>query len=719
MEEDIKLLESKNRIFQINIKKPNYLFEIISLIATFISVLLYIKSLEGCSDTQAACLVNLSPEFINLLLISIFGSALIFTIIIFMSIIRNFRLYISIINTICFFCLFKYDQGGDLAHHGSYNSGLFLLSFFIFLPIISFFYYTITVLLIKRKSYYIVSSAFIIVLLFTIILNSKLKNACDKWDEGLNNEKIINEGIYSSCVITKPKYCWQYIFDGLLDVSWILSENCEKFRAGEKQELFKYLNLTQADIDKIDSIGYPNTSNWPFKYNSYFENLQKNVLNEMVFYDKNGIELKFNNKNQVNNTTQFKRLKPEVYLKFDNNNYGTINITIERNNTLIKEKEEKYTATKHLFEINKKRSNVLIIYIDSISRAHYYRKMKKTIEFINNYYNKNKQFDNTKSHNSFQFMKYHQFHTITQYGTVPMFYGQSLKDNNGTHILNNLNELGYITGFSNNQCTKEMFDLEKGAIENNLNFGKYDHELESLFCDPNFTNLENPYTPYLGPYSVKKRCLYGKNTYEYVFEFGVKFWESYSDQAKYLLLAFQDAHEGTGEVTRYLDDYLNDFLLKMNNLNYLENTNIIFLSDHGNKMIGFYQLFNCDDFIKEGTLGTLFLVIPKESDYLNQETFDNLLMNQNAMITPYDIYMTINNIIGYSDLINYYNKIENNKESVEMLKKDYDIKNNNKMINYRYNSLSISLFSPIPARDCFTYAYDLDKQYCRCSNNLE
>jgi hypothetical protein len=77
-----------------------------------------------------------------------------------------------------------------------------------------------------------------------------------------------------------------------------------------------------------------------------------------------------------------------------------------------------------------------------------------------------------------------------------------------------------------------------------------------MFCDPNYQNPSNPFGFTRGPYSIRRRCLYGKDTHDYVFEYGNLFWNSYQNENKFLLLEFIDAHEGTGEVITNIDQKL-------------------------------------------------------------------------------------------------------------------------------------------------------------------
>ena len=260
-----------------------------------------------------------------------------------------------------------------------------------------------------------------------------------------------------------------------------------------------------------------------------------------------------------------------------------------------------------------------------------------------------------------------------------MFFGESMFSSNGTSFVKKFKEYGYITGHSNNMCARFLYDIEDSYTEN-VTFESFDHENVAMMCDPNYHNPSNPFTPYLGPYSVRRRCLYGKDTFRYVLEYGRKFWESYSKSAKLLFLAFQDAHEGTMEVAKYLDEALGEEIQYMENKGELNDTAVFIISDHGNNMIGFYNLFNAEDYVIEKTLGTWIMLLPSEK--LNQQEIEYLNENQQKYVTPYDIHSTFLYLLSPEE---------------------------------KGNKLGKSVFGFIEEdRNCDNYKLDLKKEWCRC-----
>jgi hypothetical protein len=647
-----------NNLTQVRTGSRSKLLPVITILLTIFSAVLYYLSLEGCQyDTQTACLVNLSPEFFHKIGVFLLTSSFIMSFISVMIILRYVHyahlVYISAIFTY----LFLLDTGANLTNHGSYNRAVFL----IFIGV------CFAVLVVMRLLFKLVQSKYrglfflacISGFLFSIYLSSKLTKGCEKWSLGLLGKKITD---HQNCKIREPQSCWIELLDGLMDVSWLLQEDCQNFRGGERAELLKYMPERYRDSYRL---GYPITTNFTYIPESYHMPFFWNLMSNFIDLD---------NPDNNNKTKPYHQQKPEVVLEFDKETkFGKIKIEINKNEEMIKEREAKAKDNPT------KTKNILFIYVDSISRQHFLRKMKKTRAFIEKYMNKTR-----SEFNAYQFMKYHTFIYFTQPNVNPMFYGESMFHNNGTHIVRHLKDKGFVTGHAINICSRELYDIEEGYIEK-LQWEAFDHENVALFCDPNYFNPENPFTPYMGPYSVRKRCLYGKDTFQYIFDYSEKFWEAYLPQRKFLRLAFQDAHEGTGEVARYLDDELIVFLENFEKRGWLEDTTILIASDHGNNMIGFYNIFNCEDFVLEKTLGAFFMLTPSNNTQFNNT---NLLNNEEVLVTPYDIYDTMMDVIN-------------------MDKGAYSSRYGQSLFNHMENG---------ELRNCENYKLDMLDLWCRCEN---
>ena len=215
------------------------------------------------------------------------------------------------------------------------------------------------------------------------------------------------------------------------------------------------------------------------------------------------------------------------------------------------------------------------------------------------------------------------------------------KTYNGTFILKFMKERGFVTGQSINLCSRELFVTMNNCL-NKVEFSDFDHENVAMFCDANYYNRDRPYPFLQGGFSIIRRCLYGRDAFEYVLEYGTKFWEAYSENKKFLRLGFIDAHERSEEVIKYMDGPLTEFLENLFEKKLLENTAIFFVSDHGNGMYGYYRYIQADDFLFERTLAFWFMIL---HGYNDKEQIENLKENMQTLLTPYDIFDTLSDII--------------------------------------------------------------------------
>ena len=618
-----KTLKDDNDLKKNIERLPSKIDEIKIVLLSIVSFFFYFISFRGCEGTQSYCLVTLSPGFFYLIGVYIMICSLITLYIIYETLKNKVsKIHLLYYLPLLIYLLYFHDNGSDLSHHGSYNKMVFyflIVSFIILFLIFCLLKYIYTN---YRIIFISLTLSFIWILIYTYI---KITKNCNVWYDGLNGIRLENNQKYDKCKIVHPKRCWINSIDGVFDVSRILNENCNNFRGGEKAELLKYLSPS---FNSTQNFGYPITTKYTWLNQSHFDRFFNNVMADMIDLDK----------------TDFSKieddLKPEVLLRFDPvTEMGKIDIKINRNETLAKERNDIYNSL--LPKDKPKYNNILFLYIDAISRPEFIRAMKNTEKFLSKYYNSSEK-------SFYQMMKYHNFIFFTQQNVNPMFFGESMFNSNGTSILKHIKKKGFITGHSNNICTRQLYDIEDNYTEN-VEYDNFDHENIAMMCDPNFYNPENRFTPYMGPYSIRRRCLYGRDTFEYIIEYGEKFWETYSKEHKFLRLSFQDAHEGTLEVVKYLDVKLAEFLEKFDKKGYLKDTAVFLVSDHGNNMVGIYNIFQFEDYVLEKTLGTWFMLLPKKKEI--DEKY--LEINQQRLVSPYDIHDTLLDMFGFGYQQNY------------------------------------------------------------------
>ena len=612
----------------------------------------YLHSLKGCKNSRAYCLSYYSMNKINEIIISIIKASFSYSLIIIVTFWKlisfsNFSLITSV-----FLTLYLYDNGDSFENHGYYNFYGFLYFVIIISPILLYVTYIIKLVLLKSYKTIICMLMPVLIVFIIIFINFLSKLNCSGYHIGLNGMKIDDDKEKYSCFYDYPKKCYIDILSPFMDYS-SFAGNCKTIRSLKDQKrYFTYFLIDEKDYENTTRFGFPITTNGKFSLRTqndvkhFNERVSKNII-DMDIFDK----------------LKRKKERPEVILDFSEDKNGIIKINVQKNETLVKERKQLEKENKSKFD------NILFIFIDSLSREHFKRKLKKTKMFIEQFMKK----ENDKDYKSYQFMKYTTFDAFTQMSAQPMFYGEKMdpETSNGTFILKYMKERGYITGQSLNLCSREIFVTMNNCL-NKVEFSDFDHENVAMFCDANYYNRDNPYPLLQGGFSVLRRCLYGRDSFEYVLEYGLKFWETYKDNKKFLRLGFIDAHERTQEVIKYLDEPLYIFLNDLYKKKLLEKTAIFFVSDHGNGMYGFYRDINAEDFLFERTLALWFIIL---HDFKNEDEMKNLEENQQTFLTPYDIFDTLSDIIFDKEIFEVHTRLNLGKSIFRKI----DSKNRNCM----------------------------------------
>ena len=447
-------------------------------------------------------------------------------------------------------------------------------------------------------------------------------NNCNDWVYGLNNTYIDNDINKFGCQIRIPKYCTNKILGFTPDLSKLFGINCLYKHKKAKRNILK--NSKSPYINKNTTrFGFPLTNVDKGKLDG-----KENIILKRYSY-KNLLDM---DKEIPSNLST-----PEYIVDFSKDPYGNLTINLNYNETLSLERKNLENNSIPYSE------NVLIIYMDSVSRVNALRKLKKTLKFFEQFISykggHNPNFPNDNFH-SFQFFKYHTFQGLTFANFIKLFYGNLANVSDFKRINKYYKENGYVTSYAIDDCNKDNTRSKHNLTDEEM----YDHQL--LLCDPNKFSINN---------SIK-RCLYGNLNAYYLCEYIEQFWRKYKNNRKYSLIVINDGHEGTLEVLKYTDDILYNFLNNLFNDNLLKDSTIFLLSDHGCAMPAVYYINEFFQIEKE--LPMLYMIINdiKSKNY-NQQYF-YIHENQQTFITAYDIYNTIGNIIYGDNYINIPNKTD-------------------------------------------------------------
>ena len=493
-----------------------------------------------------------------------------------------------------------------------YNLIVFIIIVIINIFIILAFKTIIFLYKIKNK----INFKIFLISILSILYHFKFPNIdCSDWDRGLNNTYIENKVEQYGCSIKIPKYCHYKVLSNFLDFTKILHLNCSINKGNSRKNILKYSHSPYI-TKQTKKFGFPSTNK---DLIGSLDGLDEYILKEYVVNNLFDLENNYNNFSE-----------PEIIVDFSKNGFGELNINLQYNDSLSKERKKLENKN------NPYSNNIMIIYIDSVSRACSMRQLNKTLSFFENFISYeggfNKKYPDEKFH-SFQFFKYHSFEGRTAGNYPPLYYGNQIEAKNITRINKYFKENGYITNYCCDLCKKD-----NSRTLHNLTIPEiYDHQM--LLCDPNVIRYHKPI----------QKCLYGKVDVGYLFEYSEQFWRKYKYNRK-LSNIINIGHEGTMEALKHYDDLILNYLESLYNDNLFKDTSIFLLSDHG---VGIQSVYYILEFFQlEKVLPMLYLIINDRKNISYNEQYFYLHKNQQTFITAYDIYNTLNHLL-YGDNYKY------------------------------------------------------------------
>ena len=567
----------------------------------FLSYYLFFLSLEKCTEGEDKCCKKFS--WMKLKVIEELLSCILTTILLGLIILRKISKLHVLHFIIVFISFYLYSNGIEFDDHGYYNIKYFFVIVISMIIVILLLNYLLSIK--KKKIILLCIESFLIFLYFLRkIINNFI--GCSEWKMGLNNTFIDNDKKKYGCLIRIPKSCYYKIGKFFLDKNSFSSLDCSQKGLSLRKEI---LSTSKSPFinEETMHIGFPLIN----KDKKFLSNINYSMFRNYVY--ENYVDM--------NNLTLLNLLnekKPEISVDFSKNEKGIMNINLNYDRNLsIKRKQLEGSS-------NPYSKNIMVIYIDSVSRAYSIRQLKKTLKFIEKFMsfegNYNHKYPSEKFH-SFQFFKYHshKFYTIGNYPLL--FYGNHRNENN-KYLTLYLKKNGYVTSYSSDNCYNDFVR----CFHNFSSEDAYDHHY--VICDPN-----NPLP------SPKLHCFYGKIYVEYLFEYIEQFWRKYEDNRKFSLLLTNFAHEGSLEKLKYMDNIIYNFFNNLFNDNLLRETSIFLLSDHGVAIPSIYYL---NDFFKyEKVLPMFYLLVNDRKNVSYESQYKYLHQNQQTFITAFDIYNTI------------------------------------------------------------------------------
>ena len=340
----IKYFQLKYKLIQFkNINISNYFFNKNIFIALlYISgAIFYILSLTHIEGVYMHCFSYYGNQCYYILAKLTFISGLITGLAIYIIFYKGFNRIHFFIIIFTYLILYLLDHHKDMIRHGFYNFILFLLTILIFMILLLFLQFLL--FLIKKKTYLL----FIVIIILFTYFYFKLKFyklnhfICNYWSKGLNNTYIDNLSKDYPCIINIPKShsCYLSELGPYFDFTSKYRPTCldSKIMEKEKEYLLKDLEaLNHSEISKRNHFGFPLTNIDEFNPddfgNACFEgnmNFEESIYKKVILMDLYNENKSFYYPNIT---------KPEIEVIFKGET-GKISINIEKNETLIKERE--------------------------------------------------------------------------------------------------------------------------------------------------------------------------------------------------------------------------------------------------------------------------------------------------------------------------------------------------------------------------------------------
>lgn len=457
-----------------------------------------------------------------------------------------------------FVFIFFYKSGMEMKDHGGINRFGFVCTI-----VVLFTLYAVSMAF--RKVWKYSKFLFGLVILWIVFLiwlfyTFQIKGSCGDWAAGLGGHRLVNSD--SQCKVPIPTLCELGTRSNWFDFAKFDSK-CES-----KSMLLNNEMLPQDLRYKPGStrIGFPRVEKLPTTLRVN-QTMYKDYVRDQLI-DMNDKEVSQEVKDSV-----------EFVVDISDPNNHKLELTLKPNSTRAAEQKElrEQVVSKEKQEgtyQNRVDKNVLILYIDNLSRAHFNRKMPKTAEWLSQYV------DNQESeYSTYQYFRYHSVYYNTLFSNNAMYFGAVKHvEDTSENVFDSFSKNGYMTGFFKDSCET----ISNSIHDQNLRMHSWDHFGGTVACDTNYDDTDfTSLHVFSGKGSAIRHCLYGQDMHNIQMDYLKQFWAAYPENRKFFRTHFSEAHELTGELVKYMDEDLRDLLEYFKIMGYLEDTFITIVSDHG------------------------------------------------------------------------------------------------------------------------------------------
>lgn len=287
---------------------------------------------------------------------------------------------------------------------------------------------------------------------------------------------------------------------------------------------------------------------------------------------------------------------------------------------------------------NPKPLNVLVVGLDAVSRLNLIRQMPKTVGYL-------------KEIEAVEFVGYNKVGDNTFPNLIPALTGMSEDELAGNcwpnksdqfdkcpFVWNSYKEKGYTTAFGEDSSWMGLFNYQRQGFEKqptDYGYSYFNREAEAAIGNSHNMNV--------------KECIGARQVYKDFLDYITKFSVT-MDLNDFPYFGFfwtvSLSHDYLNKPQLGDLDYKN-FFKSLNDGGHLENTVLIFLSDHGIRWGSIRETYQGR---MEERLPFVMIKLPKWYRNQHQRANYNLMKNSRRLTTPFDLYETLNDLSKPFDL---------------------------------------------------------------------
>lgn len=288
--------------------------------------------------------------------------------------------------------------------------------------------------------------------------------------------------------------------------------------------------------------------------------------------------------------------------------------------------------------LNQNKVSILMLGIDSISRLNLIRSMPNTYNYL-------------KEKKWFQMFGYNKVEENTFPNLMAVLTGLDPNishnlcfskvpgtiEKNCTPIWMEFARKGYLTGYGEDLAQHTTFHNGQGGfIKQPTNY----------YMRPFTIAAETQFPDKKQSQKIEQTCIGNRMYAEFIFQYAIDFARINKNKPYFGLFWTNSFSHDTIAKPLLMDDKMVEYFKEMETLGILNETIVIFFSDHGMRY-GFSR-FSVSGFFEE-RLPFLFISIPPWLGEKHPEFATSLAANQHYLTTPYDLHLTLKQILYLND----------------------------------------------------------------------